>query len=69
MKEYIMQFSEGLLNEETGEVVLKPTMVGELIRCKDCEHYKEKEWKCRIHTENNWYPECYCDSGEKKNEE
>lgn len=39
MAEYIFRINGALYNEETGEAVMKPELVGELIRCKDCKHW------------------------------
>ena len=40
MAEYIFRIDDALYNEETGEAVMKPEVVGELIRCKDCRFFK-----------------------------
>lgn len=38
MTETIFDIGEGLLNEETGEMVF--TYIGKLIRCRDCRWYR-----------------------------
>lgn len=43
MKEYIVEFGDALYNEETGEAVFHPKVIGELIRCKQCTHCFEFE--------------------------
>ena len=45
-KEYIMLFDYALYNEETGEAVFNPQMVGELVRCKDCVHRDPEDHGC-----------------------
>lgn len=75
MTEYIMQFDKGLLNEKTGEVVFKPSVVGKLIRCKDCAYlgdmYTKKkdgtEWHyCNEAIPSGVTPDDFCSYGEKK---
>ena len=39
MAEYIFNIDEALYDEVTGKMVIKPKVVGKLIRCKDCKHY------------------------------
>lgn len=39
MADYIFRIDGALYNDETGEAVMKPELVGELIRCKDCGHW------------------------------
>lgn len=43
MGEYIFELTEALYNEETGEVCFKPTLIGEIVRCKNCKHYEFDE--------------------------
>lgn len=69
MKEIIFKISDGLYNDETGEVVFKPEVVGELIRCKDCKWKPELEVihvfgiddKTIVFPEDNWRCPCRCD--------
>lgn len=39
MAEYIFEINDTLFDEETGELVMRPKIKGELIRCKDCKYY------------------------------
>jgi len=38
MTEYIFEMGDALYNEETGEAIFQPKVVGELVRCRDCIH-------------------------------
>lgn len=76
MKEYIFKIGEGLYNDETGEVIFKPEVVGELIRCKDCKKWKDPhDYECPYHTSGDPYidddPEedFYCAGGKRKDNE
>lgn len=42
MAEYIFEIGGALVNEETGEAVMKPIYKGKIVRCKDCK-YRELE--------------------------
>ena len=44
MTEYIFEISDVLYDEETGEAVMKPSVKGKLIRCKDCKHRPVMVW-------------------------
>ena len=41
MREFIMRFDDGIYNDETGEAVFKPEVVGELVLCKDCRKHNK----------------------------
>lgn len=41
MSEYIFKLYKALYNEETGEAVFKPEVMGKLVRCKDCKFQNE----------------------------
>lgn len=41
MAEYIIKIDEALYNEETGEAVFHPTIIGKLIRCNGCTYHEE----------------------------
>ena len=43
MAEYIFRIDGVLYNEETSEAVMKPELVGELIRCEDCKWWGRKD--------------------------
>lgn len=68
MTEYIFEMGDALYNEETGEAIFQPKVVGELIRCRDCKH-RSKSGLC-----NMWSvfgtvttdDEMYCSYGERK---
>lgn len=67
MKEYIIQVSDALYNDETGEAVFQPIVVGEVIRCKDCKHWgtvRCGHWDGIWKTEALWF----CADGERKEE-
>ena len=49
MSECIFEIEGVLYNEETGEICAHPQYKGELVRCKNCEH-----WECDD-------SETYCD--------
>ena len=44
MSEYIFRIDGVLYDEETGEAVMKPMPIGEIVRCKDCEYRKVFEY-------------------------
>ena len=49
MSEYIFEMGDALYNEETGEAIFKPKVVGELVRCKDCMFYvPEDDSRCDV---------------------
>ena len=78
MKEYIFKIDGILFNEETGEGVMKPEVMGELIRCKDCKHcYESKVLICGCPKVSYWCegkrnlrvePDDYCSWAERKEE-
>jgi hypothetical protein len=43
MAEYIFNIDEALYDEMTGQMAMKPKVVGRLIRCSDCEHW-DRTW-------------------------
>ena len=57
-------------------VVAQKNLVSELIRCKDCKHYYEKEWvvgggsytTCWYQTIANAQPNDFCSRAERKEE-
>jgi hypothetical protein len=57
------------------EIVNAPTVDAvEVVRCKDCKHYKEDTLTCiprlRLAFEHpNYYPEDFCSYGERKDNE
>lgn len=60
--EYIFEINDALYDHETGNVCMKPKIVGKLIRCKDCKHW-EKTWT------NDWakdYHYCLMVDGVRK---
>ena len=67
MAEYIFKIEEAVYNEETGEAVMKPKCIGELIHCKDCVFWDESH--CWFHTDEwQWFPDDYCSYAERKKE-
>lgn len=43
MSEYIFEIDTPAgFNEKTGEIVLAPKYVGEIIRCEDCKYFDKK---------------------------
>ena len=63
MKEYIFQLDSVLHNKETGEAVFKPTVKGELIRCKDCK-WLELRWCMNLGCIMK--PDDFCSKGDRK---
>lgn len=63
MAEYIFELNEALYNEETGEACFKPTVKGELVRCKDC---KFRDTECAIWGIFMLRDDDYCSLGEQK---
>lgn len=56
MSDYIFRIDGALYKEETGETVMKPKLIGELIRCKNCKHRDDDvHWP--------WCPLLYIDDG------
>lgn len=45
MSEYIFRIDGVLYDGETGEAVMKPTPIAEIVRCKDCEYRKVFEYR------------------------
>lgn len=72
MPEYIFDINEALYNEETGEAVMKPEIKGELIRCKDCVHYKGY-WCCDAWNNSPGFPvvteDGFCNMAERRTDE
>lgn len=72
MTEYIFDISEALYNEETGEAVMKPEIKEELIRCKDCVHYKG-HWYCDAWNNSPGFPavkeDGFCNMAERRTDE
>lgn len=70
MPEYIFDINEALYNEKTGEAVMKPEIIGELIRCKDCVHYKG-HWYCETWNNSPGFPavteDGFCNMAERGN--
>ena len=60
MHEVIMQYSG------EGEDSHNLTRVGELIRCRECRHYNEDDWSCRVDGTGGWQPTDYCSAGQQK---
>ena len=59
IKEYIVE-----LREEEADELMNEHWVGELVRCKDCKHWKQQTGHCpynSIFTHSEWF----CADGEK----
>ena len=50
MAEYIIEITDLLYNEETGEICTMPKFVGKLIRCKDCKWWLDSDHTCHEHS-------------------
>ena len=67
---------EKIVRYETDGSIVKCYDAGELIRCKDCKHYYEKEWvvgggqytTCWYQTIANAQPNDFCSRAERKEE-
>lgn len=70
MAEYIFELNEALYNEETGEACFKPTIKGELVRCKDCKYLGFKDFYgiCEGDYCGIVRPWDYCSRGERRTE-
>lgn len=74
MADYIFRIDGALYNEETGEAVMKPELVGELIRCKDCKYSDifpldsdaDMPMKCLGIRYGGVYPHWYCEHAERR---
>lgn len=74
-KEYIIKISDGLYDDQTGMIVFKPEIIGELIRCENCRYWKDShDYECPHHTSGDPYidddgePNDYCSSGKRKDD-
>lgn len=42
MSEYIIEMGKALYDPDTGAAVFKPEFRGELVRCRECKHWKQQ---------------------------
>lgn len=76
MVEYIIEFDDAIYDEKTGMSVFKPRVVGELIRCKDCEHW-DTSWQNDYAPNYHYCPlvddvrrdDFYCADAERRTDE
>ena len=66
MAEYIFNVDEALYDEVTGKMVMKPKVVGKLIRCKDCKHHHPIDY-CD-ERDGIWNDNDYCSFAERQEE-
>ena len=71
MAEYIFEIVGAFYDEETGDYCLKPKVVCELVRCKDCRWGKEVCGNIECFVDINVPPEYhgyewFCPNGERR---
>ena len=51
-----------------GKVNITAEWQGEIVRCKDCKHHKERGWYniCDIHVGNGYPDNWFCADGERR---
>ena len=68
--EYIFEIVGAFYDEETGDYCLKPKVVCELVRCKDCKHwYSDADTGMACEFTNMEQPEYgYCNWAERRSD-
>ena len=75
--EYIFEINDALYDHETGKVCMKPKVVCELVRCKDCIYF-DKYIDCKEMYQwdgfcadwaRNTYENWYCSRAERRSDD
>ena len=70
MSEYIFRIDGVLYDGETGEALMKPTPIGEIVRCKDCKWFGKIGCAIKVVDETDKPKENdFCSFAERRNDE
>ena len=74
MAEYIFEIDDALVNEGTGEAVMKPTYKGKIVRCKDCTYFRHTSFFGMKATMCDWFEklideDAFCSNGNRRSED